>query len=61
VDAKGFKSFLEDATSSVIANQDNGADVHLDLGIATEVVEVTAGGVAIQTTSSELNNNYDSK
>src|SRR6266481_101498 len=59
VDAKGFKSFLK-TDISVIANQDNGADVHLDLGIATEVVEVTAGGVAIQTTASELNNNYDS-
>src|SRR6266852_3968180 len=59
LDAKGFKSFLK-TDISVIANQDNGADVHLDLGIATEVVEVTAGGVAIQTTSSELNNNYDS-
>ncbi len=58
VEAKGFKNFL--ATDiSVIANQDNVADAHLDLGVATEVVEVTAGGVAIQTTSSDLNNTYD--
>src|SRR5437762_1168517 len=58
VEAKGFKNFL--ATDiSVIANQDNVADAHLDLGVATEVVEVTAGGVSIQTTSSDLNNTYD--
>jgi len=58
VEAKGFKNFL--ATDiTVIANQDNVADAHLDLGVATEVVEVTAGGVAIQTTSSDLNNTYD--
>src|SRR5438477_5260753 len=58
VEAKGFKNFL--ATDiTVIANQDNVADTHLDLGVATEVVEVTAGGVSIQTTSSDLNNTYD--
>ncbi len=58
VEAKGFKNFV--ATDiSVIANQDNVADTHLDLGVATEVVEVTAGGVAVQTTSSDLNNSYD--
>jgi Carboxypeptidase regulatory-like domain len=59
VEAKGFKNFLK-TEISVIANQDNVADAHLDLGVATEIVEVTAGGVAIQTTSSELNNTYDS-
>src|SRR6266851_3291116 len=59
VEAKGFKNFLK-TEISVIANQDNVADAHLDLGVATEVVEVSGGGVAIQTTSSELNNNFDS-
>ena len=58
VEAKGFKNFLK-TDISVIANQDNVADTHLDLGVATEVVEVTAGGAAIQTTSSDLNNTYD--
>src|SRR6266481_535797 len=58
VEATGFKNFL--ATDiTVIANQDNVADTHLDLGVATEVVEVTAGGASIQTTSSDLNNTYD--
>src|SRR5437588_8344654 len=58
VEANGFKNFLK-TDISVIANKDNGADTHLDLGVATEVVEVTAGGAAIQTTSSDLNNTYD--
>src|SRR5437016_2251682 len=58
VEAKGFKNFLK-TDISVIANQDNVADTHLDLGVATEVVEVTAGRAAIQTTSSDLNNTYD--
>src|SRR6266481_8572509 len=59
VEAKGFKNFLV-TDVSVVSNQDNVADAHLDLGIATEVVEVTSGGVEIQTTSSALNNTFDS-
>src|SRR6266853_812641 len=58
VEAKGFKNFLK-TEISVIANQDNVADAHLDLGVPTEVLEVSGGGVAIQTTSSELNNTFD--
>src|SRR5467141_1149124 len=59
VEAKGFKNFL--ATDiTVIANQDNVADTHLDLGVATEIVEVSGGAVQIQTTSSALNNTFDS-
>src|SRR6058998_239034 len=60
VEAKGFKNFLKTGVN-VIANQDNVADAHVDLGIATEVVEVSGGSVAIQTTSSELNNTFDSR
>src|SRR5467141_1273357 len=59
VDAKGFKNFVK-TDISVIANQDNAADVHLDLGVATEIVEVSGGAVQIQTTSSALNNTFDS-
>ncbi len=58
IEAKGFKNFLKTAVS-VLANQDNVADAHLDLGVATEIVEVTGGGVAVQTASSELNNTFD--
>ncbi len=58
IEAKGFKNFLK-TDVSVIANQDNEADAHLDLGIATEVVEVSGGAADVQTTSSSLNNTYD--
>src|SRR6266436_3804119 len=60
VEAKGFKNFLKTEVS-VIANQDNVADARMDLGVATEVVEVSGGSVAIQTTSSDLNNTFDSR
>src|SRR5437016_9815912 len=58
VEAKGFKSFVK-TDVNVVANQDNVADAHVDLGVATEVVEVSGGSVAIQTTSADLNNTYD--
>ncbi len=60
VEAKGFKNFLKTEVG-VIANQDNVADARMDLGVATEVVEVSGGSVAIQTTSADLNNTYDSR
>src|SRR6267143_6597906 len=50
VEAKGFKNFLKTGIG-VIANQDNVADARMDLGVATEVVEVSGGSAAIQTTS----------
>src|SRR6266700_6532635 len=58
VEAKGFKSFVK-KDASVIANQDNVADAQMDLGVASEVIEVTGGAVEVQTTSSSLNNTYD--
>jgi outer membrane receptor protein involved in Fe transport len=60
VAAKGFKNFLK-TEIAVLANQDNVADAHLDLGVATEVVEVTGGAAEIQTTSSSINNTYDTR
>ncbi len=60
VQAKGFKSTtLKDV--SVLANQENIADVNLEIGSVAESVEVVAGAVEIQTTTSTLNNTYDSK
>jgi hypothetical protein len=59
VEAKGFKNFLKTGVS-VVANQDNVADARVDLGVATEIVEVSGGAVQIQTTSSALNNTFDS-
>jgi len=60
VEAKGFKSFLL-KDINVSANQDNVADAKLDLGVATEIVEVSSGAVEIQTTSSSLNNTFDTR
>src|SRR5213082_143398 len=59
VEAKGFKSFVKKDVS-VIANQDNVADAQVELGAATETIEVTGGAVEVQTTSSSLNNSFDS-
>ena len=59
VEAKGFKSFMMKDVN-VYANQDNVADAKLDLGVATEIVEVSSGAVEIQTSSSALNNTFDS-
>src|SRR6266576_444902 len=59
VEAKGVKSFVKKDVS-VIANQDNVADAQVELGIATETIEVTGGSVEVQTTSSSLNNSFDS-
>jgi len=46
IEAKGFKNFLTTGVN-VLANQDNVADAHLDLGVATEIVEVSGGAVQI--------------
>jgi carboxypeptidase family protein/TonB-dependent receptor-like protein len=59
VEAKGFKGFQRKDVS-ISANQDNVADAKLDLGVATEVVEVSSGALEIQTSSSALNNTFDS-
>jgi carboxypeptidase family protein/TonB-dependent receptor-like protein len=58
VEAKGFKSFLKKDVS-VIASQDNVADAQLEMGAATDTIEVTSGAVEVQTTSSALNNSFD--
>ena len=44
----------------VLTNQDNVADARLDVGSTSETVEVTTGTVEVQTSSSSLNNNFDS-
>ena len=58
IDAKGFKKFVK-TNVPVLADQDNVADARLDVGAASEVVEVVAAGVQVQTTSSSLNSSYD--
>ena len=60
VEAGGFKKYVK-TDVPVLADQDNVADAKLDLGVATETIEVSAGAVAVETASSALNNDYDSK
>jgi hypothetical protein len=59
VEAPGFKKYVK-SDVPVLADQDNVADARLDLGVATETIEVSAGAVAVETASSALNNEYDS-
>ena len=59
VEASGFKKYIKNDVV-VLADQDNVADSLLEIGGATETIEVSAGAVQVQTTSSTLNNDYDS-
>jgi outer membrane receptor protein involved in Fe transport len=58
VEAKGFRTLVKKDVP-VLADQDNVADAQLELGSASETVEVVAGTVAVQTTSATLNNNFN--
>jgi len=58
VESKGFKAFVKKDVS-VLADQDSVADAKLEIGTSNETVEVTAGSAEVQTTSSDLNNNYN--
>ncbi len=58
VEAQGFKKYVKNAVS-VLADQDNVADVQLELGVATETIEVSAGAIQVQTTSSSLANDFN--
>jgi hypothetical protein len=60
VEGTGFKGFVKKDVT-VMADQENVADAQLQLGVASETIEVTAGTEQIQTTSSTLNNNFDSQ
>ncbi len=58
VEAPGFKKYIKNEVP-VLADQDNVADAQLELGVATEVIEVSAGAVQVQTTSSSLANDFN--
>jgi outer membrane receptor protein involved in Fe transport len=60
VEAPGFKSLVKKDVN-VVSNQDNVADAALEIGGASETIEVTSGAQEVQTTSSQINNNYDAK
>lgn len=59
VQAQGFRSFLR-RDVVVLADRDNTADTQLEVGTASETVEVVGADVAVQTTSSSLNNDFNS-
>jgi hypothetical protein len=58
VEATGFKKVVKSGVL-VQADQDNVADARVDLGTATETIEVNASNVEVQTASSTLSNDYD--
>jgi hypothetical protein len=60
IEAQGFKKYVKKGIT-VLANQDNAADARLDVGAASETVEVTAGNAEVQTTSSTLTQNFNSQ
>ena len=53
VELSGFKKYVKNDVA-VLADRDNVADAQLELGVATETIEVNAGSVQVQTTSSSL-------
>src|SRR5215471_9975056 len=59
VEVSGFKKYVKNDVT-VLADQDNVADAQLELGVATETVEVSAGAVQVQTASSSLASQFNS-
>jgi hypothetical protein len=58
--AKGFKDFIRKDVE-VLPNQVISADANLPLASATAIVEVTTGGETVQTTTSQLSNDFGSR
>ena len=58
IEVTGFRKYVEKDVR-VLADQDNVANAKIELGTATQTVEVLAGAVEVQTGSSTLNNNFD--
>jgi len=57
VEITGFKRAIK-AHVEVLTDQDNVADARLEIGTGSETVEVVAGSSQVQTTSSDLDNNF---
>jgi len=60
VEVQGFRGFVRKDVV-VLADRDNTADAQLQLGTATEILEVVSPGVAIETSSSSLSNDFNSQ
>jgi outer membrane receptor protein involved in Fe transport len=60
VEAQGFSGFVRKDVV-VLADRDNTADAQLQVGTATEILEVVGSGAAVQTSSSSLSNDFSSQ
>jgi outer membrane receptor protein involved in Fe transport len=60
VEAAGFRQLVRKDVL-VLADRDNTADAQLEVGTTTETVEVEGSAVAVQTSSSSLGNDFDSR
>ena len=60
VEASSFKKYLKKGIP-LLSNQDNVADARLEIGAASETVEVVAGAAGVQTTSSDLTHNFSAQ
>jgi hypothetical protein len=60
IQAQGFRTLLR-RDVMVLADHENTADTQLQMGVASEVVEVLAAAVAVDTSSSSLNNDFSSQ
>jgi Carboxypeptidase regulatory-like domain/TonB dependent receptor-like, beta-barrel len=60
IQAQGFRTLLR-RDVMVLADHENTADTQLQMGVASEVVEVLGSAVAVDTSSSSLNNDFSSQ
>ena len=60
IEASGFRQVVRKDVP-VLADRDNTADAQLEVGTASEVVEVSGSAVTVQTSSSSLSNDFDSR
>jgi hypothetical protein len=60
IQEQGFLTFLR-RDVMVLADHENTADAQLQMGVVSEVVEVTGPAVAVDTSSSSLNNDFSSQ
>ena len=58
VEVSGFKKYVKNDVA-VLADRDNVADAQLELGVATETIEVSAGSVQVETSSNTLANEFN--
>jgi hypothetical protein len=60
IQAQGFRMLMR-RDILVLADQENTADARLQMGVASEVVEVLGSAIEVDTSSSSLNNEFSSQ